>query len=537
MKKGTKLLAAGIAASMMLSGCGSVEQTTDTTTTEASGGTVNEQEEPAHITVEVFDRGEMTAEYGTPDNNQWTKWIQDTVKEKLNIDVEFVAIPRSEETTKISALIAAGQEPDIFFTYDSTFYNNWADDGALADLTPYIETAGTDLKSYLDNVLIYGQKDGKQYALNGKRVSQGTFCGFIRKDWLDQLGIEVKERNGVPSMTPSELQDALVKMKDAGLCKYPFGLALKDGKVQTAEMIVTAFVNSADFENEESKAVYYQDASRVSADGAKEGYRYINQCYNDGLINPDFALYGDDDLGEWVASGQCGFWTTTFWSYEWPDSYIPALYAANSDAEVMAIEICREDESANQFFGYAPNGAYAMVSSNCENVEAAVKYLNWLVTDEAHVGLLHGFEDEHWVYNEDGAMVAKDAEYNAKTRVRTGDLDLLLLNDPCGMTEAGQRVAAENSYDATCVELNLAAMKIADAHCVTPTYLVREPESKIEWKAELQENGTNVVIKSIMAAEDQFDQVFDENYEIYQQEGFGQVTEEVKEIYAETYKE
>lgn len=541
-KKLAMLMSMGLAMSMLLSGCANGEATGETQNAvmdAQEAENANEESDPsetARITVEVFDRGEMTEEYGTPNNNAWTKWIQDTVKERLNIDVEFVSIPRSEETTKISALIAAGQEPDIFFTYDSAFYNSWADDGALADLSPYLDSDGPDLKEYLENVLIYGQKDGKQYAINGRRVSLGTFSGFIRKDWLDELGITVEERNGVLSMTPTELKDALDKMKEEGYCDYPFGIALKDGNVQNVEFIVNAFVESEVFENEESRAIYYQDSSRITAEGAKEGYRFLNTCYNEGLINPDFALYGDDDLGEWIASSQCGFWSTTYWNYEWPDSYIPTLYASEPDAEVIAIEICNEDENPNNFFGYAPNGAYAMVSSNCEDVSAAVKYLNWLVTDEAHIALLHGFEDEHWVYDDNGVMIVKNAEYNDKTRIRPGDLDLLLLNDPCGVNEAAQRVAAENNYDKTCVDLNLAAMKIGETHCWVPTFLAREPESKIEWKSELAENGANVVIKSIMATPEQFDQVFEDNLAIYNQEGFGEVTEEVKEIYAETHE-
>ncbi len=39
------------------------------------------------LTVEVFDRGNMPAEYGTVDNNRWTRWIQENFGDPNGIKV------------------------------------------------------------------------------------------------------------------------------------------------------------------------------------------------------------------------------------------------------------------------------------------------------------------------------------------------------------------------------------------------------------------------------------------------------------------
>ena len=52
-------------------------------------------EKPGTLTVAVYDRSNMNSDYGTAVDNFWTNWIKEQVAAELNINVEFVAIPRS----------------------------------------------------------------------------------------------------------------------------------------------------------------------------------------------------------------------------------------------------------------------------------------------------------------------------------------------------------------------------------------------------------------------------------------------------------
>lgn len=78
----------------------SVQETTQETGEETEGETAK-REETVTITVETFDRGNYPEAYGTVTDNRWTKMIHDKVLEELNIDLQYVAIPRSDEVTKI----------------------------------------------------------------------------------------------------------------------------------------------------------------------------------------------------------------------------------------------------------------------------------------------------------------------------------------------------------------------------------------------------------------------------------------------------
>lgn len=52
-----------------------------------------------------LDRGTTTEEFGSVTDNRYIDWINETFGAPNNINVEFYAIPRSEEVNKLNALI------------------------------------------------------------------------------------------------------------------------------------------------------------------------------------------------------------------------------------------------------------------------------------------------------------------------------------------------------------------------------------------------------------------------------------------------
>ncbi len=539
------ILSAAMAMSLAACGSGSTETTGSAAGTEAAnaesveaqdtgaaseGAETAEAEqtdgEPVTITVEVFDRGNMTEEYGTPTDNKWTKIFHDKVLEELNINLEYVAIPRSEEVTKIQAMMAADSEPDIFFTYDAEQVIKWVDGEALADLTPYMEEgAGKELKDTLgEDVCNFGVIEGKQYAINAIRYDQGQYCCFIRKDMLDQVGVELSELNGHYAIKPSELKDVLIKVKEAGLCDYPIGMY----NLHDARMAIEGAFLTKTAPEDLTRGIggqYYA----IDEEGIKEAYRFLNECYNAGLINPDFALFNGDNMAEMIASGQSAFWSQCYWMW---DDKRNALYEAEPDAEIVAVELTHEDGTPASYEMYAPIGAYGMVSSSCENVEAAVKLLNWFMTSEdAHLLTHHGIEGENFEYK-DGVMEPIDPEYNATDRLSVGDLNILLNYDPCtsdpAIFEKNLRTSNENAgNDERVVEAHLAAQQIAisEGKFVFPA-INESIQASVDYAAELSENSDNLWIGGVTAPEGQFDEVWDNLYQVYMDEGGSQRAEE-----------
>lgn len=539
----TKILALLLCVAMMLSitACGSSTPETTPATEKAEAPETSTQaptesakrEETVSLTLEVFDRGNMSEEYGTPTSNFWVDMIHDKVMEELNIDLQYVAIPRSEEVTKIQALMAANSEPDIFYTYSLDQAVRWADEEVLADMTPYMEYgAGKELADAMgEQVMSFGVINGKQYAVNAVRYDQGMYSCFIRKDLLDQVGVELGELNGHYAITPSQLKDALVKIKEGGFCEYPFGMY----NMHDARCAIEGAFISADSNEDLAKGM---SGSYFTIDeaGDKEAFRYLNDCYNSGLINPDFPLFNATNIEEIIATGQTAFWAVSYWCF--PDG-LDAFYEVNPDAELVAVELTHEDGTPAVYEKYAPIGAYGMVSSSCENVEAAVELINWLMTSEdAHMIIHHGIEGENFEY-QDGRMVPIQSE-NAHERKSVGDLDVLMNYDPC--TKDPDLFAAitrekNAAHDSRVVEMMLDGQKISisEGKFVIPA-INNTVNASIDFAAELNENSDNLWIGSVTAPADKFDEVYDNYFQVFMKEGGEQRAQERLDIYLESQK-
>ena len=488
------------------------------------------------VTVEVFDRGNISGDYGTVLDNRWSNLLKDTAKEEAGISYDYFAIPRSEEVPKLQTLLAAGDEPDIFYTYDQKAFVNWANSGYLADLTDYIESteAGKVIKEKLgeDNIEA-GKINGSLYALCGKRNNLAFFSGFARKDMLDAVGVTMDTKDGHYVMTPSQLKDALNKIKAAGLCDYPYGFLYDEICTKPIE---GAFYKEIPYETIDNLQGILDGNSFID-EGRKETIRFLNECYNDGLINPDFALLERANLEESVASGTVAFYTACSWYYqdkEGQNGQMEALLAENPDAEYVAVEIVHEDETSAYYQTYSPVQAYGMISADCEDIEAALNLVAWfLSSDNAHMYANHGIEGENYTLSESGIPVAIDPDYNGKTRINTSDLNMFTVSDPCwaGLSkEEYEKAYTETKNDnrsESVIQCSIDARNIALSEGkYIPTVFNAEFEANIQWGTSIEENTANLYVQSIMTSKDTFDKVYDECYQIYMDEGARELIEE-----------
>lgn len=492
-----------------------------------------EKEEPATITVELYDRGTIPAEYGTVTDNKWVDYFKEAALEEANIDLEYMAVSRSDDAAKLQVLLAAGNEPDIFFCYEQTNFVTWASEGYLADLTEYLDTeAGQKLIDAVgqENVEV-GTINGKTYAIAGPRAYTGLACNFLRKDLFDQVGVELDTMDGHYVITPTQLYDALIKIKEAGLVEYPFGMF---GVLGYQVAVEGAFYSKSPADTVENLSEILEGNSFIT-EGRKEAIRFWNKCYNDGLINPDFILYNEDNLREMIGAGETAFWSTRQDGYTGVGECVDALYHSNPDAEIVAVELIQENGEHANYKKYGANDAYIMISSACEDVEAAIELLSWFATSEkAHLYTSHGIEGEHYALDENGHFVAINAEYTAKDRIGVKDLNMMFRNDKClfGIDEAE---IAEIKYATTkdalakqsVIQTYTDALKIAQGegrYAETPINTLLTAQD--EWRSALAENMNKLYFNSIIAPSNQFDAVYDEAYQLYMDEGGRQLIEE-----------
>ena len=152
---------------------------------------------------------------------------------------------------------------------------------------------------------------------------------------------------------------------------------------------------------------------------------------------------------------------------------LQSLKNKDKDAEMIAIRSMESNvyEVENFVPAYGEGGLIMFVPKTYdeEQVEAAVTYLDWLSTEEGGFTIYHGFEGEHFDYNEDGVPIPKQADYNQKDKdwIRT---DLFLVGNQGYFTNVDDfnlNIAADNpgweEYTLSDYQLSLDGTQIASA--------------------------------------------------------------------------
>ncbi len=427
------IIMASILATSLLAGCGAKTETSSNepteTKTEETASTEEKEDnfveskyqttygskmfDNVTITVELFDRSNAP-DGSTITDNRWTKYVNEQMN-KVGITVEFVPVPRWDEVTKMQAMVASQTAPDLTLTYTYAYAEDYFNQGGVWDLSEFVDGAdqAINLKQYVgEDVLNIGRNgDGALYGIVAKRATTAKSNFFIRKDWLDKLGLAIPTN-------PDELYTALDKF----VHENPDGNDKANGAI---------IWNGWNLKQVFSKIANDPKAVEVSGGGEDviqdyydpgmyDYYKYLNKLYNNGLIHPEYYSLAEDDFKSQIVTGNLGF----------------AEYSVNGNVDVLRgslLKTLKENVPSADFVsipqfanvndgvvynaGYGAGGliAFCPLTATEEKVEACMTYLDWMSTTDGGMVLYHGFEGEHYKMV-DGVPTVIDAEYNSKDK-------------------------------------------------------------------------------------------------------------------------
>ena len=366
--------------------------------------------ETKHITVEVYDRGNDGG--SDPTNNKYTKYIQDQMLERYNVEVEFIAVPRWTEVEQINNLLAAGDAPDICVTYDYPTIQTYANMGGVLDLASYVDDNKDilpNLWDWLGETNLYWDKDpesGTIWAIEAKLATSNRINTFVRKDWLDKLGL-------AEPTTKQEFEDMLIAFRDNAETllgedadkMVPYSVSYDVGwrAATLLESFIDPDISDKDF------YIYGFDDRKFTEPGVKEGVRLLNKWYNDGLMWKDFALYGSGDTTEddMMKAGYVGAFTHN-WDYPYrngEDSIQTNLQRmVGEDATYVVIDPFEDSKGTHTKFVPGPIDRKIFFPATNDEPLASMLYLDFISSPEVIEYLQIG--DEGVVHNvlEDGAV-------------------------------------------------------------------------------------------------------------------------------------
>ena len=457
------------------------------------------------ITVEVFDRG-TDGGRSLAHDNAWTNWIKEKVKRDLNLDVTFLPIGRWSETTDIVNLMASGSAPDLCYTYATDMIANFRDQGGVLNLTPYIDQYLPDLKKLLGDDPVFQGKDfiyrnqdqqtGRIYSIPGYRVSLAQRNVFIRKDWLDRLGLALPRNI-------QEFETALFAFRDRD-----------PGNVGRNRVVPIISSRGEDLINhfidvnlsDRDRWVYNIHERLILMPGYKEGMRLMNKWYNERLIYQDFPLLVGDDANNLLKSGIVGAFNGGNWEVPYRQDYKIGEEMAQN---VPGAEFVPVDLNLNNKSMMDKVGLQMFIPAFSRNPTGALQYLNWLAKYENYHFLQVGqLGVNHQIVNGVPNVLAQPAGdpwfQNSALNI---DLTMPMNGLELGSQELNSRALAL-SYGDTPPEKIVNAYEISVRNARAA--IVRQVTTTVnQYSQTLQDKGDQLRDQVIMVAPADFDRVWD----------------------------
>jgi len=306
-------------------------------------------------------------------NNPMYKWAVDNLKIQYTIHWQADGDVR---TTKRQADIAAGTLADMLVTSGSEFVQLIEND-AVEEIKQLWDTTASPVNKerrlYPDGMnWLQAWREGrdKLYGVAFQWGPSGNVdnLGFIRKDWLDKVGL------GVPD-TLDDLDKAIRAFHDQGLCAYGIN-ACKNLVTwyQSLDPVFGAFgvMPTCWRDYGDGKLVY----ESINPD-VKKALEVIRGWYADGLMDPDFFTYAEGDSANLVADQKVGAWYAPHWAL----GYAINVEKATPGAEVVLFPSVAGPDGKRGRKASRDGGPYMAYKKGLDPkvIECTMNHLNWEV--------------------------------------------------------------------------------------------------------------------------------------------------------------
>ena len=346
---------------------------------------------PAHAAVIDYETNAMTL----------------ALEEEGNFDLEFVSFTVKEMLEKVNVMIQAGGDdlPDVLlFTTasgkptNSAIYS-WAQNGAILPITEYLKDetksphfTASMVKSGTDLLPMLTMPDGEIYHLPGYARSIGNEYqakNWIYQPWLEKLGLEkptdAESLYNVLKAFKEQDPNGNGQADEIPMMAY----AQQDHLVRSVLSMFVDVGDSADWIAVKDGKLY---ASYVTEE-YREGLRYLKKLVDDGLLSPltftqDEAQFKAILAQEDVVVGMS----------------VKASLASSLDATsprraeyVHVPPLAMADGTVLTPYKPTTPDASFVITSNCENLDAAYRLGDLLCSEKYVVWNRWGQKDVDWV--------------------------------------------------------------------------------------------------------------------------------------------
>ncbi len=289
----------------------------------------------------------------------WTEKLAEWNAEHPEIQVSREAIDRSDSyayENKITTAVTSSDLPDIFFV-DGPTVSYYAANGIIVPIDDYFSQE--DLSDFVPSTVAQCTYDGKLYAIS---ATESSVALYYNKDYLIECGVDVADidsRTVDNPLTWSELEEIAQKCTTDNYVGTHIIMDHGEGLPYALEPMFIS--NGKDFISDDGSTA----EGYVNSPECVETAEYLANLIANGYANIDPIQ--DEFLNGACATMLGGSWDIAILGasadFDWGVTYYPV-----SDNTKKAVSPCGDWSAA--------------ISKDCQNVDAAGQFLQWLVNTE-----------------------------------------------------------------------------------------------------------------------------------------------------------
>ncbi|MDO4304592.1 MAG: sugar ABC transporter substrate-binding protein [Bacillota bacterium] len=440
-KKLTALLMGVVMTASLLTGCGGsgddstsapaqTDETTDAAQDSEDGDSASTEEAKTEYSDdEIIDFTCFVAMPGSEinDGNE----VQEIIAKKTGVRVKETWLTGQTDAEAIGTIIAGGEYPD--FINGGEAMKALYDAGALVAWDEYIEKYPNIKEMYSDEEWDkFRMDDGHIYWANVFQNKYGEDKTTTHNDEAFWVQVRVLEWAGYPEIKTLDQYFQLLEdyaaanptMED-GTENIPYTILCEDWRyfcIENAPQFLDGYPNdgSVIVDVDNMKVVDYN-----TTDTAVKYFQKLNEEYNKGIVDPEFATQTYDEYIAKLSTGRVLGMCDQWWDFAYTVNDVfkqQGLDAKGCNYVPFGLTI--EEGMENQWHSYGDtlnNSSGIAVTTSCSDVDAAFKFLSDCLDQEIHDLRFWGVEgvdyevDENGLYYRTDEMRANaaDTEYKA----------------------------------------------------------------------------------------------------------------------------
>lgn len=399
----------------MLAGCGS-----DSGSSKGGSSTETGSAAEASSSGETADdKSPITFEYFNADgkNGNWNNPVAKAITEAtgVTLDVSYPVASQGDAKEDVALMIANDEYPDMIYAKGSA--TDLYQAGALIDMTDLIEKYGPNIKKMYGaemEKLKWSQDDPGIYQLSYAGVNQKTLTtgGSCQIQWA-----ALKENDYKYPKTLDEYEK-MIKSYLAAHPKTEDGLDMIGITMSASDwhwmitlgnpagLIADASPDNGQWIIDDEYNVHYKHVT----DEEKEYFKWLCRMYNEGILDPNFATQTDDDYIAKVASGRVVAITDAEWHYSQCEATLVADGKVDQTYVGLPVTL-REDQVEKALLYQGTTVGWGIgITKSCEDPVRAIKFLDYLCSDEGQILYHWGIEGENYFLDDNGQPYRTDEE-------------------------------------------------------------------------------------------------------------------------------